>query len=104
MVADKRFFAKMDVGYYANPKWFKVERIMRRAMPDALPDALLRALPDALHLAVRHAVRTAQALHSASIYYCREHDTDGVFPVEAVKRIVGIASAEEELAVTALFE
>lgn len=91
-MSDRRYFAKMDVGYYSNPKWYKVERFLRTAMPDALP------------IALRAAVRTAQTAHTASIYYCREHEVDGTFPVEAIKRIVGISSDEEELAVTALFE
>lgn len=99
-MSDRRYFAKMDVGYYSNPKWYRVERYVHQAMQQAMPDAMQQAM----QLAMRHAVRTAQALHSASIYYCREHNVDGVFPVEAVKRIVGIASPEEELAVTALFE
>lgn len=91
-MADQRPFAKIDVGYHWNKKWFEIDRALRLAMPDALPSAL------------RAAVRTARDAHHASILYCRTHATDGIFPVQAIKMTCGIFDEEEEAALTALFE
>ena len=89
MAKDKRQFAQIDVGWYMNPKWFQVERILRQAMPDAMPNALLHALQD------------AKQLHLTGILYSAQARWDGAFPVEAVK---GFARITHEEAVTALFE
>lgn len=88
MNRDPREFIFMDAGYTSNPKWFRVQRAMRDAMPNAMPDALLDAMREAMHM------------HHASIEYCFEHRTDGVFPVQAVKIM---AQCRREEAVTALF-
>ena len=93
MGRDLREFVFMDAGYTDNPKWFRV----MRSMQDAMPDALQGALPDAL----LDAMREAMHLHHASIEYCFEHRTDGVFPVQAVKIK---AQCRREYAVTALFD
>lgn len=91
-MADNRPWAKIDVGYHWNRKWFEIERAMRDAMPDALP------------IAVRHAVRAARDAHAASILYCRQGATDGLFPVQAIKAMAGIYEAEEDAALTYLFD
>lgn len=91
-VADKRPYAKIDVSYHWNQKWFQVERCMRNAMPNALP------------IALRNAVRVARDAHHASILYSRANATDGMFPVQAVKMMCAIMSDEEDAALTALFE
>lgn len=86
---DLRLYTPLDVNYPSNPKWFKVERLLRKSMPDAMPDALRSAMRDAMHV------------HLTSICYCAANFTDGIFPVDAVK---GIARTDHEEAVTALFE
>ena len=91
-MADRRPFAKIDTGYIQNPKWFRVRRAMRNAMPNALPTALQAAL------------RTAMQAHLTSILYSAQNQTDGVFPVDAIKMICMISSEEDEAAITALFE
>ena len=65
---------------------------MRTAMPDAMPDAIQAAL------------RTAMQAHLASILYSAQNQTDGVFPVDAIKMLCMIYSDEDEAAITALFE
>lgn len=66
MVADKREFVRLDVGYLDNPK---------------IADAL-----DASPLAV--------LAHVASMTYCRQHRTDGLFAVNRILRKVG-ATADD---------
>lgn len=58
-MADPRFFAKMDVGYLSNPK---ISNLL-----DDNPRAVL--------------------LHFAAILYCRQHLTDGTFPIRQVVRV-----------------
>lgn len=91
-MSDKRPFAKIDTGYVMNPKWFQIERVVRDAMPAAMP----AAMPDI--------IRTAQIAHLASILYSAQNQTDGVFPVRAIKNICGIVTDADELGITALFE
>ncbi|MBN8882980.1 MAG: hypothetical protein J0H73_11785 [Salana multivorans] len=88
-MADTREFAKIDVGWHLNAKWYTVERILRRLMPDALPDALLLAHAD------------ARCMHMVSILHASQQRSDGLFPVAAVKVL---ARATSEEAITALFE
>jgi hypothetical protein len=88
-MGDTREFAKVDVGWHLNAKWYTVERVLRRLMPDAMPDALLLAHAD------------ARCMHLVSILHCSQQRSDGIFPVAAVK-VLARASSEE--AVTALFE
>ena len=72
MAKSNRLYARIDVGYTSNPKWFQLQRAMRDAMPGAMPDALLNAMREAMHM------------HLESILYCFEHRTDGLFPVAAI--------------------
>lgn len=58
-MADPRFYAKIDVGYLTNPK---VAELL-----DEQPGAILT--------------------HLAAILYCRQHLTDGIFPIRLVSRI-----------------
>jgi hypothetical protein len=69
MVADKREFVRLDVGYLDNPK---------------IADAL-----DASPLAV--------LAHVASMTHCRQHRTDGVFVVRRILRKVGAEAADARL-------
>ena len=57
-MADTRFFAKVDVGYFSNPK-----------VCDLMDDQ-----------------PRAVVLHLAAILYCRQHLTDGSFPIRQVVR------------------
>lgn len=91
-MVDKRPFAKIDTAYHMNLKWYKMQRAMQDAMPDASPVAL------------RHAVRLCRDAHHASILYCRQNGTDGVFPVAAIKILTNILDPEEDAALTYLFE
>lgn len=95
-MADKRPFAKIDTGYILNPKWFKVEQFLRSAMAETL-----RTAPDVL---LANAVRTAREAHLASILYCAQNQTDGMFPVRTIKALTVIQSEAEEAAITALFD
>ena len=100
MATDKRPFAKIDVNWPMNPKWFIVERSIRDQMQDAMQDALPVAMPDAMQ-ELRFAFLEAQHLHIVSILYCAQYCTDGLFPVDAVK---SIGRCVHEEAVTALFD
>ena len=60
-MSDTRLFAKLDHGYFDNPKI------------GALVDDNLRAV----------------AFHLRAILYCAQHRTDGVFPIKQVARLVG---------------
>lgn len=88
-MADKREFAKIDVGWHQNRKWYQVRRVLQRLMPDAMRDAMRAAYAD------------ARILHLVSILYGSQQRTDGLFPVSVVK---ALAEAESEEAITALFE
>ena len=88
-MADKRDWAKIDTGWHMNRKWFEVSRKLHSLMPDALLDALLDAKRQAMHA------------HLVSILYCADQRTDGIFPVDAIKRYGEITS---EPAITALFD
>lgn len=58
-MADPRYYAKLDVGYFDNPK--------TSSLLDDNPRALI--------------------LHLRAIVYCRQHLTDGTFPIRAVTRL-----------------
>ena len=60
-MSDTRLFAKLDHGYFDNPKI------------GALVDDNLRAV----------------AFHLRAILYCAQHRTDGVFPIKQVARLIG---------------
>jgi hypothetical protein len=66
MVADRREFIRLDVGYFDNPK-----------VADALDD---------------HPV--AVLAHIASMAYARQHRTDGVVPVKRILRKVGATESD----------
>lgn len=91
-MSDRRPFAKIDTGYMLNPKWFQVERHLRSRMANAMAPALANA------------VRVAREAHLASILYCAQNMTDGVFPVRTIKSIVTIQDEAEEAAISALFD
>lgn len=95
-MADDRPTANIDTGYIMNPKWFQVRRAMQDAMPPALPIATRDPL--------QGAVRTAMQAHLASILYCTQNRTDGIFPVDAIKAICTIQDDLDESAITALFD
>lgn len=89
-MADKRPYAKIDTGYMMNPKWFRIERELR-------DDDRIDERTD-----YRSLVRVAREAHIASILYCAQNVTDGLFPVDAIKAIT-VVRPEEEPAITALF-
>ena len=93
MRKDSRIFTPLDVAYFQNPKWFKVERWLHENMPTAMPTAM--------QTAVLVALREAREAHLQAICYCVQSRTDGMFPVAAIK---GLARIENEEAITALFE
>lgn len=68
-MADKRAFAKFDVGYLDNPK-----------MMDVLDSSL-------------HAI----CMHFASVLYCSQHLTDGIVSPAAMARKVGASTADIEI-------
>lgn len=90
-MADKRPYAKIDTGYMLNPKWFKLEHYLRSS--ERIDQ----------RIDIRNVVRTARESHLASILYCAQNVTDGIFPVEVVKALATVRPDEEE-AITALFE
>ena len=67
-MSDPRFFAKIDVGYFDNPK-----------VGSVLDDHPLGVV-----------------FHLRAILYCRQHLTDGVFPVKFVARMVGASWCGEQ--------
>lgn len=69
MMADKRAYFKLDVGYMNNPKVL--------AVLDESPIAIL--------------------LHVASIGYAAQHLTNGVVPVRALLRMTGATQADAEM-------
>ena len=89
-MADKRPYAKIDVGYLLNPKWFQVERAIRS--DERIDD----------RIDVRSLVRLAREAHLVSILYCAQNVTDGQFPVDIVKSLATVRQ-DEEPAITALF-
>ena len=89
-MADKRPYAKIDTGYMMNPKWFRIERELR-------DDDRIDERDD-----YRSLVRVAREAHIASILYCAQNVTDGLFPVDVIKAIT-IVRPDEEPAITALF-
>ena len=91
-MVDKRPFAKIDTGYHMNLKWYQIQRAMQDAMPNAMPNA------------IRHAMRLCRDAHHASILYCRQNGTDGMFPVAAIKLLVSVLDDEEDAALTFLFD
>ena len=100
MANDKWQFAKIDVNWGMNPKWFQVERSIRDQIEDSDANRMRIAMPTAQQ-EIRIALLEAQHLHLLSILYSVQFMTDGVFPVPAIK---GLGRCEHEEAVTALFE
>src|SRR5699024_5953944 len=104
-MSDKRPWAKIDVAYMLNPKWFEIERQLRDSKSIASANAVAICDSNICHeLAITNAVRAAREAHLASILYCKQHNTDGIFPVRAIKSMIGVSTEEEEQALTALFE
>ena len=68
-MADKRAFAKFDVGYLDNPK-----------MADVLDSSL-------------HAI----CMHFASVLHCSQHLTDGLVAPKAMQRKVGASDADTQI-------
>ena len=91
-MADKRPWAKIDTGYILNPKWFQIERSIQNAMQNAE------------HTAMQNAKRASMQAHLASVLYCARNQTDGVFPVRAIKAELDLYGEPEEAAITALFD
>lgn len=67
MTTDRRYFAKIDVGYFDNPK-------------------IAEVLDDHPRVAI---------LHLRAILYCKQHETNGVFPVRLVCRLAGAEQCSE---------
>lgn len=72
-MADKRAFAKFDVGYLDNPK-----------MADVLDSSL-------------HAI----CMHFASVLHCSQHLTDGLVAPKAMQRKVGASDADTKILIDA---
>ena len=72
-MADKRAFAKFDVGYLDNPK-------------------MLDVLDSSLH---------AICMHFASVLYCSQHLTDGIVSPSAMMRKVGASTNDVEILIEA---
>jgi hypothetical protein len=72
-MADKRAFAKFDVGYLDNPK-----------MLDVLDESCCAIL-----------------MHFASVLYCAQHLTDGIVAAKAMQRKAGGSDADVQLLLTA---
>jgi hypothetical protein len=72
-MADKRAFAKLDVGYFENPKVMDVF--------------------DASSIAI--------CMHIASVLYCAQHVTDGVIALRAMQRKSGGTSEDSQLLIDA---
>ena len=113
-MSDTRPWAKIDTGYMFNPKWFQVERELRENMANSMASAMASAngktdkLPEVCHsvcheVAISNALRCAREAHLASILYSAQNQTDGTFPVRAIKSLAGVQTEPEELAITALF-
>ena len=117
-MADSRPWAKIDTGYMFNPKWFQIERELRTKMANSMASAIAVAngkteeLPSVCHskchcgcheVAISNALRCAREAHLASILYSAQNQTDGTFPVRAIKTIAGVQTEAEEAAITALF-
>ncbi len=113
-MSDTRPWAKIDTGYMFNPKWFQIERELRTKMANSMASAMASAngktdkLPEVCHsvcheVAISNALRCAREAHLASILYSAQNQTDGVFPVRAIKSLAGVQTEPEELAITALF-
>ena len=104
-MSDKRPWAKIDTGYMMNPKWFQVERYIRDHADSKIDGTCHGTCHTACHeVAIANALRTAREAHLASILYSKQNETDGTFPVRAIKAMTGIITDMEELALTALFE
>ena len=99
-MSDNRPWAKIDTSYMMNPKWFQVERAIGKSAVFANG----KNGGTCHELAIANALRTARECHLASILYCAQNQTDGVFPVRAIKAIVSVTTEAEEAALTALFE
>ena len=99
-MTDNRHWAKIDTSYIMNPKWFRVERFIG----DHIELANGKTDSTCHQLAIANALRTARESHLASILYCSQNQTDGVFPVRAIKAVASVVTSDEETALTALFE
>lgn len=103
-MADNRPWAKIDTGYILNPKWFQVERVITENPTVANGKSDSKTDGTCHTRAIAGAVRCAREAHLASILYCAQNKTDGIFPVRAIKALIGVLTDEEEAAITALFE
>src|SRR5699024_7958393 len=75
-MSDKRPWAKIDVAYMLNPKWFEIERQLRDSKSIASANAVAICDSNICHeLAITNAVRAAREAHLASILYCKQHNT-----------------------------
>lgn len=99
-MTDPRPWAKIDAAYFHNPKWFKIERILHSSMPNIMANSMANDMASA----IANAMRVAREAHLASILYSAQHQTDGLFPVRAIKATCMITNDLEEAAITALFE
>ena len=66
-MSDRRYFAKIDVGYLDNPK--TVQYL------DGRPHLIL--------------------FHLRAVLYCRQHMTDGAFPVAQVARMAAASNTKD---------
>lgn len=89
MSRDLRTYVRLDVAFFRNFKWYRVERYLTEAIPDVIPDVILDVL------------REAREAYLEALCYCGESRSDGLFPVETIKRL---ARVRREEAITALFE
>ena len=109
-MSDTRPWAKIDTGYMFNPKWFQVERELRENMANSMASAIAVAngkteeLPSVCdsvchsvchEVAISNALRCAREAHLASILYSAQNQTDGTFPVRAIKTIAGVQTEAE---------
>lgn len=99
-MADPRPWAKIDAAYFHNPKWFQIERVLHASMPELMANGMANDMASA----ISGAMRVAREAHLASILYSAQHQTDGLFPIRAIKAMCMVTNDLEEAAITALFE
>ena len=97
MRADPRPWAKIDTGYLTNFKWARVGVALADQMKD-------KDGPAERPSNVEQAVRAAQMAHLASILYCAQHKTDGVFPPTIVRALAGLTERWEITSLEVLYE
>lgn len=94
---DPRPWAKIDTGYLTNFKWARVSVVFADQMRDK--DGPAERPPS-----VEQALRAAQMAHLASILYCAQHKTDGVFPPAIVRAFAGLTERWEIESLEVLYE